>query len=206
MSKIKDFVQKIKKMKNNSDVLRAHSINLGWVGSPKEKTRTIPKKNADFSELKGKKSKISNFDSDFIGPGQSAASYATIAKTLCYGRAGGVSKDGREYGRIPPRNFVEVLKRKHLKPLQKEIIKNVLNTDEINQSFDIQQFGVIAKGQLQRAMRDSNEYPRNAPITISGGWMANPKHKLPFSIEPKKSGRPLIDTGNLIRSVDFEIE
>lgn len=100
MSKIKDFVQKIKKMKNNSDVLRAHSINLGWVGAPKEKTRTIPKKNADFSESKGKKSKISNFDSDFIGPGQSAASYATIAKTLCYGRAGGVSKDGREYGRV----------------------------------------------------------------------------------------------------------
>jgi hypothetical protein len=36
--------------------------------------------------------------------------------------------------------------------------------------------------------------------------MANPKNGKPFYAEPKESGSPLINTGTLVNSVDFEIK
>lgn len=90
MSAIGDFIWRLKRLEEKTVMLETHHVNVGW-----------------------KDEIVSNFDADFVGPGIKAASLATIAKVMNYGRTGGV-----------------------------------------------------AKGQLQRAMKDSNAYEANAPITI----------------------------------------
>lgn len=206
MSDLKSFSKRLLNINMQAKKLGSHTIRVGWVDGATEQPRT--KANASKKKDKKGKSKdfVSNFNDKFIGPGLKSASLATIAKTLCYGRAGGRSiKDGHEYGRIPARNFVDVLRRKYCEPVYKAIAKELLekeNGEPINMQF----LGVMCKGQLQRAMKDSNEYAKNSAITIRGGWMANPKNKKPFYVEPKGSSRPLWNTGTLIRSVDFEIK
>lgn len=195
-------------------MLNSHEVNVGWADESKEQQRAMPKEQSLAKNAKRKKGKgelVSNFDADFIGPGMKAASLATIAKVMNYGRAGGVNKDGKEYGAIPARPFVQVLYKKHLKPIQREQLKIATNTLAKNvppQTLQQQllSLGVVARGQLQRAMKDSNEYAPNAPITIHGGWMTNVKNGKPFKVEPKGSSRPLWHHGTLINSVDFEIK
>ena len=116
-----------------------------------------------------------------------------------------MTKDGREYGRIPARNFVEVLKEKHSVPIFRKIADEVIRKGA-DGNVDIDAIGIVAKGQLQRAIKDSNEYAPNAPFTKTGGWMANPINGKPFKAEPKGGERPLINTGTLVNSVDFEIK
>ena len=205
------FLQKVK-------MLNTREVSVGWVDSDKEQTRSKPKSEALAINAKRKKKKlkgrceiVSNVDADFIGPGIKAASMATIAKVMNYGMAGGVSKDGRQYGAIPARPFVQVLYKKFMNPIQREQLKMATNTMSKNvppQTLQQQltSLGVVAKGQLQRAMKDSNSYVANAPITIKGGWMTNPKNGKPFHVEPKGSSRPLWNKGTLINSVDFEIK
>lgn len=76
------------------------------------------------------------------------------------------------------------MKRKHSKLIIREI-KNQLMT-----GANLETLGVIAKGQLQRAILDSNEYEDNSPATIRA----------------KGSARPLVDTKTLVNSVEFEIK
>lgn len=188
---------------------------MGWANDAREQPRARSKsaslaantaKNVGANGRKRPRGEfVSNFDTDFIGPGRETASLATIAKTLCYGREGGHTKEGKEYGRIPARNFVEVLKNKHSRPIQRVVADEVIKKGG-DGNVDMDKIGVIAKGQLQRSIKDSNEYAPNAPFTINGGWMANPKNGKPFYAEPKESGRPLINTGTLVNSVDFEIK
>ena len=179
MSAIQDFIDKLHSLKNRSRSLADHSVIVGWAQGAREAPED----------------------------GEQGASLAQIAKTLNYGRAGGVSKkDGHEYGAIPARNFVDVFKRKHLKPLTKTIVADVMDMEGGRDTVNFQRVGVMAKGQLQRAMKDSDEYAQNSAFTISGGWMANPISGKPFYSKGKKSKRPLIDKGTLINSVDFEIK
>lgn len=213
-SKLLQFVQRLYAMESRLRHLKSHSINVGWANESKEQNRAMAKGkalaiNADRKSrgLKGKGEIVSNFDENFIGPGLKAASLAVIARTMNYGRAGGVNKKtGRPYGAIPARPFVDVLKRKHITPLERVIMDQVVNLQNPSPEANLVTIGVVAKGQLQRAMKDSNSYAANAPITVKGGWMANPKNGKPFKIEPKGSSRPLWNTGTLIKSVDFEIK
>lgn len=213
-SAIQDFCGRLHGFLEDVYALKARHVKVGWVDEEKEQKRAMPKAQALAKNAKRKKGKgeiVSNFDADFIGPGIKAASLATIAKVMNYGRAGGVNKDGHEYGAIPARPFVEVLRRKHYKPILREIgaiAQERLQKDSMPRSVkdSLTGLGVVAKGQLQRAMKDSNEYAPNAPITVKGGWMTNVKNGKPFKIEPKGSARPLWNHGTLINSVDFEIK
>lgn len=200
-------------MESRALQLSSHEVRVGWADEAKEQARAMPKEQAlainaarRKAGKKGKGEIVSNFDANFIGPGQKAASLAQIARTLCYGREGGITKSGHKYGRIPPRDFVRVLQEKHMKVLNKVVANEVVKGGSTAKKVDFVTIGKVAAGQLQRAMRDSNEYAKNAPITLKGGWMAEPKTKKPFKIEPKRGERPLIDTGTLIKSVDFEIK
>lgn len=218
MSAIQDFVRRLKLLESKARIFGDSEIVVGWADESKEQKRTMSKGAAlainERRKAKGKKGNgelVSNFDENFVGPGIQAASLATIAKVNCYGRSGGVnSRTGKPYGAIPARNFVDVLKKKHMKPIAKTVKDAVYKTIAPKNApdtaaFSLHKLGVVCKGQLQRAMMDSNEYVANAPITISGGWMANPKNGKPFHVEPKKSARPLWNQGTLIKSVDFEI-
>ena len=211
MSAISNFVKKLQAMESRSRQLSQKEVVVGWANDDKEQPRARAKEAALGANVgkNGRRKKkgefVSNFDENFVGPGQQAASLATIAKTMCYGREGGTTKSGRKYGRIPARNFVEVLKEKHSKVIYRAVADQVINKGA-DGNVDFVNIGKQAVGQLQRAMKDSNEYAPNAPITIHGGWMADPKTKKPFYVEPKNSERPLWNTGTLIKSVDFEIK
>lgn len=213
---ILDFLQRLHAMQARAAQLSSKEVIVGWANGAREQPRTISKGTAiainDRNVGKnGRRKKrpefVSNFDENFSGPGIQAASLAAIAKTLCYGREGGISsKDGHEYGRIPARNFVLVMKDKHWRPLNRAVASKVVDLENPSPDIDMNFIGVVAKGQLQRAMRDSNEYAPNSAFTKSGGWMKNPVNGKPFHAEPKGSERPLINSGTLINSVDFEIK
>lgn len=215
MSAIAKLVKKLEWMERRARQLAQKEVIVGWANDAREQPRARSKsasmaantaKNVGANGRKRPRGEfVSNFDADFIGPGRETASLATIAKVMCYGREGGHTAAGKEYGRIPARNFVEVLKNKHSRPIQRVVADEVIKKGG-DGNVDMDKIGVIAKGQLQRAMKDSNEYAPNAPFTINGGWMADPKTKKPFYAEPKGSNRPLWNTGTLIRSVDFEVK
>lgn len=55
------------------------------------------------------------------------------------------------------------------------------------------------------ASRGFGQWAPNAPITIQGGWMTNKKSGKPFYVEGKKSSAPLINSGELRKSVSSEV-
>lgn len=209
------LVKKLEGMERRARQLAQKEVVVGWKKESREQARARSKtaslaantaKNVGANGRKRPRGEfVSNFDENFIGPGRETASLATIAKVMCYGREGGHTAAGKEYGRIPPRNFVEVLKNKHSRLIQRVVADEVIKKGA-DGNVDMDNIGRQAVGQLQRAMKDSNEYAPNAPFTIEGGWMADPKTKKPFYAEPKGSNRPLINTGTLVNSVDFEIK
>ena len=56
-----------------------------------------------------------------------------------------------------------------------------------------------------RAYIDRGIPPKNAPITLTGGWMRNPVSKKPVKIKGKSGTTPLVDTGQLYNDFDWEI-
>lgn len=215
MSAIAKLVKKLEGMERRARQLAQKEVVVGWANDAREQPRARSKsasmaantaKNVGANGRKKPKGEfVSNFDENFIGPGRETASLATIAKVMCYGREGGHTAAGKEYGRIPARNFVEVLKNKHSRLIQRVVADEVIKKGA-DGNVDMVFIADKAKGQLQRAMKDSNEYAPNAPFTINGGWMADPKTKKPFYAEPKGSNRPLWNTGTLVNSVDFEVK
>lgn len=215
MSAIAKLVKKLQAMESRTRQLAQKEVVVGWKNDAKEQPRARSKtaslaantaKNVGANGRKKPKGEfVSNFDENFIGPGRETASLATIAKVMCYGREGGHTASGREYGRIPARNFVEVLKNKHAGIIHRTVADQVIKNGA-DGNVDMLAIGIAAKGQLQRAIKDSNEYAPNAPFTIEGGWMADPKTKKPFYAEPKGSNRPLWNTGTLYKQVDFEVK
>ena len=213
MSAISKYILKLKAFESRARDLASHEVVVGWENDAKEQPRAKPKEAAKAANVgkngrkkNGKGEFISNFDENFVGPGQQGASLAVIAKTLCYGREGGTTKSGHEYGRIPARNFVKVLEAKHSKVIDRIVEKALVDDGSTAAKIDMETIADVAKGQLKRAMKASNEYAKNAPITIHGGWMADPKTKKPFYVEPKGSERPLWNTGTLINSVRSEVK
>lgn len=215
MSAIAKLVKKLEGMERRARQLAQKEVVVGWANDAREqprarsKTASLAANTAKNVGANGRKKPrgefVSNFDENFVGPGRETASLATIAKVMCYGREGGHTAAGKEYGRIPARNFVEVLKNKHSRLIQRVVADEVIKKGA-DGNVDMVFIADKAKGQLQRAMKDSNEYAPNAPFTINGGWMADPKTKKPFYAEPKGSNRPLWNTGTLVNSVDFEIK
>lgn len=119
------------------------------------------------------------------------ASLAMIARILNYGTAPQFKPDGSNQQRIPPRPFMQTMVSEYGDYLQKVAVaeaKKIVNGTGNSGDF-FKRVGVFAKGALQRSMMRSELYAPNAPSTI----------------RRKKSSRPLIDTGTLIRSVDYEV-
>lgn len=119
------------------------------------------------------------------------ASMAMIARIINYGTAPQFKPDGSNQQRIPARPFMQTMVSEYGDYLNKVAVaeaKKIVNGTGNSVDF-FKRVGVFAKGALQRSMMRSELYAPNAPSTI----------------RRKKSSRPLIDTGTLIRSVDYEI-
>lgn len=184
MSAIQDFIFKLNMMETRAKFLKNHKVLVGWANDAYEKPRTKNKRVNNLGHKKNERITIDVDGKEFIGPMNKGAPLAVIAKTLCYGRAAGETENGHKYNAIPARNFVQVLRNRHQKPLLSEMKNQLLN------GVDLDRLGVMCVGQLRRSINDSNEYLPNAPATKKA----------------KGSERPLIDTGTLRRSVDFEIK
>lgn len=52
----------------------------------------------------------------------------------------------------------------------------------------------------------SNEWAENSDITIKGGWMKNKVSGKVFRVKGKKSNRPLIDTGEMRKSIIYKVK
>lgn len=112
------------------------------------------------------------------------ASLALIARTLNYGREPGRTLGGVAYGRIPPRPFMELAKKRVGEKAGKLLaayLPDVLS-GRMTERRLMERLGTMAAGEVKRAMTD-------------GKW------------EPLKyrKGTPLVDTGTLRASVSFEI-
>ena len=180
-----DFVQRVRKAERRLVLAKHRKVRVGWVDGTKthENALTAPGK-----PQSGPSQTQSANNPTQVAPRQ--MTLASIAKLLCYGRAAGKTATGRKYPAIPPRNFVQVLRDKHIRPLQREITRQVF--DLSGADLDLPRIGVIAKGQLQRAIKDSPEYAPLSPRTVAR--------------RRKHSSKPLIDTGILVNSVDFDIQ
>lgn len=103
---------------------------------------------------------------------------------------------------IPPRPFFSNMVRDKSPGWPEAIVKNIKRT-----RYDVQQtlrlVGEGIRGQLQQSIRDTNSPPL-AESTLEGrgvgGMVYNPKDKKTFG------AKPLIATGHMINSVDFEVK
>ena len=52
----------------------------------------------------------------------------------------------------------------------------------------------------------ANHWAKNADITVDGGWMKNKVSGRPFKVKGKGSDRPLIDTGEMRKSITYKVK
>lgn len=107
---------------------------------------------------------------------------------------------------IPARPFMRPVMHTQGQHL-KEQIKALYGTALRNNKSTIkalEKFGEIVLDKIQSQIR-SNVYTPNAPITLRGGWLRSASGQ-PFYVEKKRGRHPLIDTGFMLDSIDYQIE
>ena len=102
---------------------------------------------------------------------------------------------------IPPRDYqtrtVEANKDKWNK-----YAKKALKTQSTLQV--VKALGISAKDETKATIANFGE-PANAPITVNGGWMRNRITGKPFYVEGKGKNQPLVDNGDLLRSITYQV-
>lgn len=185
--RIGDFCVRLKKMRAAANVVSGKTIKIGWLDANKTGAKA-------FSNLQERKK--TGKPTNALGK---PASLALIARTLNYGREAGETAEGHKYPAIPARPFLDVMKRRHMGPAR-AMLKKLLNDIHQNPSVEnvnklMNMMGVVLKGQMQRAIRDSDQYVPKSPLTIKSEKRNG-----------KTSERPLIDTGLMVNSVDYQIK
>lgn len=89
---------------------------------------------------------------------------------------------------IPPRPFFRNMIAAKSGEWPKAIAA-LLTTNDYDAAVTLGQAGEAVKGQLQQSIVDTNE-PPNAPSTIAR----------------KGAAKPLVDTGHMLRSIDYEVK
>ena len=185
--RIGDFCVRLKKMRAAANVVSGKTIKIGWLDANKTGAKA-------FSNLQERKK--TGKPTNAIGK---PASLALIARTLNYGREAGETAEGHKYPAIPARPFLDVMKQRHMGPAR-TLFRKLLSdlhqkpsVDEVNRIMNM--MGVVLKGQMQRAIRDSDKYVPKSPLTIKSEKRNG-----------KTSERPLIDTGLMVNSVDYQIK
>lgn len=105
---------------------------------------------------------------------------------------------------IPPRKLLEPVIIKHQKQIHTHFKKifDCLIQDRSNEADALmEQLAFRMETWTKAYFREDNGWAPNAPITISGGWMINKVTGKPVYIKGKGSDTPLIDTGELRKSI-----
>lgn len=177
-----NFIDRIHAAQVGSSDLKRHTISVGWVDPEKKH----PKKKG---RGKGKRKEPH--------PQEEGGEFSLVhqARMLNYGRAAGVSASGHKYPAIPARPFVKNCIENHLGPIRRLVqtmARDMLDRKKapMDSREQLDKIGLMCKGAMQRSIKDSNAYAPNSPMTIKA----------------KGSARPLIDTGILVNSIDYEIK
>lgn len=96
----------------------------------------------------------------------------------------------QEFGtsRIPPRPFFRNMIKAHLQEWSGQIA-NLLAANGYDARGTLTTMGQVVKEELQQSIRDTNDPPL-APATVKA----------------KGFSKPLIDTGHMLNSIDYEVE
>lgn len=169
------------KLKETLDWLQTLKFNVGWVDGNKTADQA-------YQNLRRKKKTGKNQPSL-----KKPVSLALKARTLNYGREPGVTAEGVRYGRIPARPFmkvaVDIAAKRFPKILQRYVpmLTSGMMTRESFKTYVAERLREC----VIDAMRKSEAYTPLAQSTIRQ--------------RRKHSNVPLIDTGELLNSVSFEV-
>lgn len=86
-----------------------------------------------------------------------------------------------------------------LKTEYAKAIRNNENTEKV-----LRRFGEFVTSQIRNSIRNTMS-PPNSDITLHGGWLRT-KGNVPFHVEPKRGNHPLIDTGFMLDSIDYQVQ
>lgn len=168
------------KLKETLYWLQTLKFNVGWVDG---------NKTADQAYQQLRRKKTGKNQPSLKKP----VSLALIGRTLNYGREPGITAEGVKYGRIPARPFmkvaVEIAAKKFPRILQRYVpmLTSGMMTRESFKTY----VGERLRDCVVEAMRKSEAYTPLAQSTIRQ--------------RRKHSNVPLIDTGELLNSVSFEV-
>lgn len=169
-------------LKGTIDWLQTLRFNVGWVDGNKTADQA-------YQNLRMKKKTCKNQPSL-----KKPVSLALIGRTLNYGREPGVTAEGVRYGRIPARPFMKVAVENAAKIFPKILQRSVpmlMSGMMTRESFKTY-VGQRLRDCVVDAMRTSEAYTPLAQSTIRQ--------------RRKHSNVPLIDTGELLNSVSFEVK
>lgn len=161
---------------------------------------------ADLSQLEDMLKKLGGEFSVKIGIIGSAASETYPDSDATNAEVGLYNEFGTE--RIPPRSFLRMPLEMHQKDLVKAMGKG--EAKERIKSGDVKGFydalGLAALEIVDQSFPTGGygSWEANAEITVKGGWMTSTSGK-PFYVKGKKSSAPLIDTGQLRRSISYQV-
>lgn len=89
--------------------------------------------------------------------------------------------------------------RAKLKTEYAKAIRNNENTQKV-----LLRFGEYVTSQIRQSIR-MTVTPANRPVTLEGGWLKS-SGGIPFYVEPKRGNHPLIDTGFMLDSIDYQVQ
>ena len=102
---------------------------------------------------------------------------------------------------IPPRDY-QTRTVEANKESWKKYAKKALKTQSTLQV--VKALGIGAKDETKATIVNFGA-PANAPITVNGGWMRNKVTGKPFYVEGKGKNQPLVDNGDLLRSITYQV-
>lgn len=133
--------------------------------------------------------------------GKKTISNGKLARVLCTGWEAGTGADGREYPRLPARDFFKVARTLYKSKLDSLTKKNMvaISTHKITDEKACKQLAEFWLARIQQAMRKSSEYEKLAKSTIAARKSRNK------SLKAKDAKTPLVDTGILIGSITYKV-
>lgn len=114
-------------------------------------------------------------------------------------------ENGSMLNNLPERKLLRPVFEKHKEQIKKDLL--AINHDIIlgltdDADYKMERLALRVEMWTKKFFTDpDNSWAPNAPITINGGWMRNKKSGKPVYIKGKHSDKPLIDTGELRKSI-----
>jgi hypothetical protein len=112
---------------------------------------------------------------------------------------------GSPLSKIPARPLLRPVLKKHEEAINNALLGisiALLQGDRKTADTEMERLALRIEGWGKAFFVDSdNHWAPNSPITIHGGWMRNHISGKPIYIKGKQSNRPLIDTGDLRKSI-----